>query len=380
MKKRIISFSIIAAMLLSPIAAFADTDADSTSESTKVPGSTASGYTTVGDSEDFKTITQGDLTYHDIYNGKTEDRKEVDNLDALVKQALYKVPEGGKYSIAEYWAAIATGIFAANPESYWSVNSRPFELRFMKDAAPNNYVLSSSGSIIPSYGNLQYALSAQKKEKHTTNSNDKLTRLADVNTIYSGMRKANSLADVQTAACNLLAEVNPGRAQAKDFMKYNKLKAMSEDTTKDTVYYHLMATRDKMNNAFDYKYTCFGIAYSDFTIIPFTGDDGQGATTALEGYSSLGPALAQVEKGKVIPGFSSEVEESEKKSHVINDSMEAAEHEVAYSWALDTTMSSTLSNSKALSFKQGESFEFSAEQKAGWTFEAGISLDRKSVV
>ena len=97
-------------------------------------------YNTQGASEDFKSFTRHDdnqeTTYYDIYEGQTKDRPVVDDLDVLVERTLYNCKViGTDYTPAQYWAAFANGVFAANPLSYYSVNKKPYKDRYGRTQA-----------------------------------------------------------------------------------------------------------------------------------------------------------------------------------------------------------------------------------------------------
>ena len=286
----------------------------------------ANNYNTLGKSEDFKSFVRTDnnqrTTYYDIYGGQTEGRKDVDDLNVLMEDTLYNSKViGTNYTPAQYWAAFANGVYAANPESYYSFNNRPYKDRFMND------VNGGRG-----YGNLYKALSSVEGSSQSTGKNKKT---CDIHTIISGKRTAKNLNEVQEAAYSLLVEVKPGKIKTSDFRKHSSLKAMAEDDESDgTVMYNLMATRDRHGGTYRYIYNCLGIAYSDFSITPVSAEynedeqNNTGMTPALRGYGNIDNALSAVRSGTKIEGFTAQENNKRTVSSLINESTQPATQQI----------------------------------------------------
>ena len=317
----------------------------------------ATTYNTQGASEDFKSFTRHDdnqeTTYYDIYEGQTKDRPVVDDPDALMEQTLYNCKViGTNYTPAQYWAAFANGVFAANPLSYYSVNKKPYKDRFMND------VNGGKG-----YGNLYKALSSVKGSTQSTGKNKKT---CDIYTIISGKRTAKNLNEVQEAAYSLLVEVKPGKIKTSDFRKHSSLKAMADDKESDgTVIYNLMATRDRDGGTYKYTYNCLGIAYSDFSITPVSAEyneeeeNSTGVTPALRGYGNLDNALSAVRNGTKIEGFTAKENGKRTISSLINESTQPATQQIKTTKSRKETLSSTISHKKQVTFSSTQSAKFS---------------------
>ena len=334
----------------------------------------AATYDTQGASEDFKSFTRHDdnqdTTYYDIYEGQTKDRPVVDDLDVLMEQTLYNCKViGTDHTPAQYWAAFANGVFAANPESYYSFNNRPYKDRFMND------VNGGRG-----YGNLYKALSSVEGSSQSTGKNKKT---CDIHTIISGKRTAKNLNEVQEAAYSLLVEVKPGKIKTSDFRKHSSLKAMAEDDESDgTVMYNLMATRDRHGGTYRYIYNCLGIAYSDFSITPVSAEynedeqNNTGMTPALRGYGNIDNALSAVRSGTKIEGFTAQENNKRTVSSLINESTQPATQQITTTKSREETLSSTISHKKQVTFSSTQSTKVSigAANDDFFHAEAGFSF------
>ncbi len=303
----------------------------------------------------FKEFTQGGVTYYDIYNGKTKDRPDVTDVDQLIQQVIYEKKDGQNYSAAEYWAAMAASIFASNEPSWRSYGAEgghgtdkdagEYKDRLTKD--PEN----GKGY----YGNLQKWLFSKSGAEDDTGNGSKY-RKNDINMRASGMMTAQSLAEVEDMAFQYLVDINPGKIDRNDFSEYNSLQGMNEESSAGDVIYHLMATRDRDGSTFRYIYNCFGIAYYDFQAAPFTGDEGEGLTTALKGYNSYDEAADAA--GETIEGFEYNASSKQHIDRVKNTSTEEASKEVSADWSQDEELSSEVTTLKGMTFGQEESAEF----------------------
>lgn len=333
----------------------------------------ANNYNTLGKSEDFKSFVRTDnnqrTTYYDIYGGQTEGRKDVDDLNVLMEDTLYKSKViGTNYTPAQYWAAFANGVYAANPESYYSFNNRPYKDRFMNDVNGDR-----------GYGNLYEALSSLTGKTQATGKNAKT---CDIRTISTGKRTAKNLNQVQEDAFSLLVEVKPGRIKTSDFRKHASLKAMEEDkNANQTVMYNLMATRDRQGSTFRYIYNCFGIAYSDFSITPVSAEyneaekNSTGATPALRDEDTLDEALDKVKSGETIYGFSVKENASSHVASFKNESTQPATQQISTQTSISEKLSSTVSENKQVSFSQSENAKISlGSNQAFFHFETGITF------
>ncbi len=332
-------------------------------------------YSTIGESEDFRTFTRTDdkytTTYYDIYDGKTSGRDDVSDLLTLMEQTIYHSNIIGRdCTPAEYWASFAVGVFASNHESYYSFNNKPFKTRFM-----NSVKKGGKG-----YGKLKEGLSSYSESKAST-KNTKAYRDCDVNTIVSGKRTAANLSQVQKAAYDLLTEVNPGKNRAKDYENNSSLKGMADDTDTGNVIYNLFATRDRQGSTYRYIYNCFGIAYSDFSISPVTAEydetkgNSTGASTALKDYNTLDEALAAVSAGTDISGFKPTSKDTGKVSSFKNESTESVEQEISMTKSKEETLSSSISHGNQTSFSSTQSVNFSfGTDEAFFKAQAGLSF------
>ena len=333
----------------------------------------ANNYNTLGKSEDFKSFVRTDnnqrTTYYDIYGGQTEGRKDVDDLNVLMEDTLYNSKViGTNYTPAQYWAAFANGVYAANPESYYSFNNRPYKDRFMNDVNGDR-----------GYGNLYEALSSLTGKTQATGKDAKT---CDIRTISTGKRTAKNLNQVQEDAFSLLVEVKPGRIKTSDFRKHASLKAMEEDkNSNQTVMYNLMATRDRQGSTFRYIYNCFGIAYSDFSITPVSAEyneaekNSTGATPALRDEDTLDEALDKVKSGETIYGFSVKENASSHVASFKNESTQPATQQISTQTSISEKLSSTVSENKQVSFSQSENAKISlGSNQAFFHFETGITF------
>ncbi len=325
--------------------------------------------------EAFKEFTQDGVTYYDIYNGKTKDRPKVDNVDKLIQQVLYEKRKGEKYSTAEYWAAMAASIFASNPSS-WRENGEEKNHGANKDARDykERLMADPNGEKNNKYGNVQHCLSSKSAIKDSSN-NKKKYRKNDVNMRASGMMTATSLEQVEDTAFQYLVDVNPGKINRSHFKKYNSLKGMKEESSAGKVIYHLMAMRDKDGGTSKYEYNCFGIAYYDFQAIPFTGDEGEGLTTALKGYDNLDDA-----KGKTISGFEYNSSSDTQIDRVRNESGRDIVRSISSEWSNDEELSSEITTLTGMTFGQEESAEFTfGNDTAFFHADAGFTFTEEEL-
>lgn len=349
-KYRVIAISTALIMALTPAASFA--------------------LDTQGNKEAFKEFSAGGYTYYDIYNGQTEGRPEVDDMETLIEQTIYGKKNGQNYSVAEYWATLAADIFAANSQSYRSYNDDKGHGASKSADAYNKRFKQNVEKGRESYGNLQSALSAKSQKKMSTGNNKKY-RKCDINTIVTGKQTAKNLSQVQDAAFQLLVDVNPGKIKKSDFKSQNELKALSDDTGSGDVIYHLMATRDRDGGTFRYIYNCFGIAYSDFTISPQSGDNGEGVTTALKGYDTLDAALAE---SKEIEGFKYSDNNKEINNAVINKEAKEVKNTLTVEWSNDETLSSEISHLEGRSVSENQHIDFNFGKDTA-VFKCGFGFD-----
>lgn len=314
-------------------------------------------YDALGDSEDFEsfTRTEGGYTtnYYDIYEGQKEGRGTSYDMEALMQKALYETKvKGTDYTPAEYWAAFANGVFASNPESYYSYGGKSYKKRFTQDVNKGD-----------GYGNLQKALSSLEGSRQYTGKGKAKT--CDINTLISGRRTATNLNDVQEAAYRSLVEVKPGKIKTSDFRKFGSIKTMADDDSNGTVMYNMLTTRDREGKTFRYTYNCLGIAYSDFSITPITAqyneDEGNstGATTALKDYETLDAARTAAKAGKEIAGFKTSASDKGTVSSFTNESTEYVSQDITVEISKAEELTSEISHSKQVSFSSTQSVNFS---------------------
>lgn len=359
MKRKITQVLLVLLLLLTPTSVFA--------------------LDTVGETDAFKEFTEGDVTYYDVFGGQTEGRPEVTDVDQLIQQVLYEKREGQAYSVAEYWAALATSIYASNPAS-WRIygndgnhgnnkDYQDFQDRLSLDPAKDK----------DDYGNVQKWLSSKNGTEISTGNKDKY-RKCDINMKASGMMTAQSLAEVEDMAFQYLVDVNPGKIKTSDFNKYNSLPGMNEESSAGDVIYHLMATRDRDGGTFYYDYNCFGIAFYDFQAIPFTGAEGEGLTTALKEYENLDDAVDDTENQQVIEGFEYDASATNHIDRVRNTSEQDMTKEISGEWSMDEELSSEITKLKGMSFSQEESAEFTFGKDTGFFHAAaGFSFTEEEL-
>lgn len=360
MKRKITAVILILALLLTPSFSFALDTQDS-------------------DGERFKEFSQDGVTYYDIYNGQTKDRPEVDDMDALIEQTLYGKKDGQKYSAAEYWATLATSIFASNPSS-WRMNGKDGD-----HGADKNYQdFQDRLSLDPAegkddYGNVQKWLSS-KSGKEVSTENKSKYRKCDINMKASGMMTAKNLSQVEDMAFEYLVDVNPGRIKTSHFDSYNSLQGMNEDSTDGDVIYHLMAMRDRDGGTFYYEYNCFGIAFYDFNVQPFTGKEGEGLTTALSEYDNLDEAIDTELSGDDITGFVSEGSSKTHIDRVRNTAAEEVTKHMDVNWSQEESLSSEVSHVEETAFSQGQSASFTfGKDTAFFHAETGFSFTEEEL-
>lgn len=346
-KSRILLAAVTAVMMMCPAGTFA--------------GST---YDTRGESEDFMSFQRDDITYYDIYNGQTEGRPVIDDMDKLMRDVIYNckfemTDSGGGKTVyktpAEYWAAFANGVFASNPESYYSYNGEPYKTRF------TGYPESKKG-MKSYYGDLQDALCTAEGGKFY-NGGPNSDRQKDILTRTTGIQTATNLNDVQEAAYYALSNMNSGKIKASDFRQFSSLKAMADDKGDGKVLYNLLTTRDRQGKTFRYIYNCMGIAYSNFTVTPISapadGSKSTGVTTALKDYDDLDDAMDDVKSGKSINGFTASEDDKMTRDSFRNSSTGEQSKTLTLGERKAETLSSTVSHSEQVSFSSTQSANFS---------------------
>ena len=346
MKSRILLSVVTAVMVLCPAGAFAD-----------------STYSTQGESKDFKSFQRDGVTYYDIYNGQTEGRPVIDDMDKLMRDVIYKckfetTDGSGEKTVyktpAEYWAAFANGVFASNPESYYSYDGQSYKTRF------TGYPESKKGKK-SYYGDLQDALCTEEGGKYY-NGGPSSDRQKDILTRTTGIQTASNLNDVQEAAYYALSHMNSGKIKASDFRKFSSLKAMEDDKGDGKVLYNLLTTRDRQGKTFRYIYNCMGIAYSNFTVTPISapveGSKSTGVTTALKDYDNLDDAIDDVKSGKSIDGFTASEDDKVTSDSFRNSSTGEQSKTLTLGERKAETLSSTVSHSEQVSFSSTQSANF----------------------
>lgn len=194
------------------------------------------------------------------------------------------------------------------------------------------------------------------------------------------MMTAKNLSQVEDMAFEYLVDVNPGRIKTSHFDSYNSLQGMNEDSGDGDVIYHLMAMRDRDGGTFYYEYNCFGIAFYDFNIQPFTGKEGEGLTTALSEYDTLDEAIDAELLGDDITGFVSEGSSKTHIDRVRNTAAEEVTKHMDVNWSQEESLSSELSHVEETSFSQGQSASFTFGKDAAFFHaEAGFSFTEEEL-
>lgn len=327
--------------------------------------------------ERFKSFEQNGVTFYDVYNGQTEARPEIENSEALIKQALYSKPDGRSYSPAEYWASFATLVFASNPASY-RFNSEEGDHGSSKGAD----VFAEHFTVDPvdgtkNYGDVQKWLASQEGGSGGTDGSE---RLRDVNMKASGLMTARNLSEVEDMAFEYLADVAAAKVDANDFSKYNTLKGMNDKASTGDVFYHLMAVRDREGKTPYYEYDCFGIAYYDFKLTPFTGEEGEGLTTALAGYETVDEAVSAYTAGHTVRGFNYSDSSSKHAEGVRNSYADTSDHEVTTNWSQEEELSSEVSQLTGTTIAEEQAVNFTFGKDDGFFHaETGFSFTEEEL-
>lgn len=327
--------------------------------------------------EEFKSFEQDGVTYYDAYNGQTEARPEVEDSETLIKQVLYAKKDGQDYSAAEYWASFASLLFASNAPSYLSngdesnhgedKDAGDFAKRFTSDPVNDqNY-----------YGNVQKWLSSQEGGTAGTKGSE---RLRDINMKASGLLMARNLSEVEDMAFEYLEDVAAAKVDGSDFSKYNTLKGMNDKSSTGDIFYHLMAVRDREGKTPHYEYNCFGIAYYDFEFAPFTGEEGEGLTTALRDYETLDEAMSAYTAGKTVRGFNFSDSSSSRVERARNDAAEENPHTVTLDWSQEEVLSSEVSQLRGTTVTEEQDVNFTfGKDDAFFHAETGFSFSEEEL-
>lgn len=304
-----------------------------------------------------QTFERDGVSYYDVEQGKTTARTDVDNIKTLAEKALYTPIEGTDYSPAQYWASLATGIFSSNPSSWREYGNDSkhgsektagdFKDRFSADPKKKKN----------DFGNLYEALTDTEANSVST-KNTSAYRKRDINMKSTGLVSAKNLNQVQDHAYELLVDINDRQLSTKQFKKTAPLEYMTNHKDSDgTVLYQLMATRDRIGKTYHFIYNCFGIAYYDFTISPFTGENGEGFVTAIDGYDSLEEAEDAVGSGVALKGFNANSNATPTSSYSKNEGTSEITDLLGTEWQNEHSMGSEFSTMEGFEASYGESGE-----------------------
>ncbi len=306
-------------------------------------------YDMVGSS--VQAFERDGVSYYDVEQGKTTARTDVDNIKALAKKAIYTPIEGTDYSPSEYWVSLATGIFSSNPSSWreYDDDSKHGSKKSADDFKDRFNANPKEGK--NDFGNL-YKTLTDTETKSISTENAGAYRKHDINMKSTGLVTAKNLSQVQDHAYELLVDINDRRLSTKQFKKTAPLEYMTNHKDSDgTVLYQLMATRDRIGKTYHFLYNCFGIAYYDFTISPFTGENGEGFVTAIDGYPSLQEAEGS---GVDIKGFNANSNASPTSSYSKNEGTNEITDTLGTEWQNEHSMTSEFSTMEGFEATYGE--------------------------
>jgi len=339
-----------------------------------------------GEAPEFKCFESGGVTYYDIYGGQTKDRPDITDMDSMIDKTL-----GGNIIIDEkgntlmclpltYWAVLADSIFAANPSS-WRENGE--SNGYGSNKTINDYMdrfVHNPDKSKSYYGNVYDALRSEGGYEASTNNKSKY-RKCDINMKASGRMTAKNLSEVQDKAFQYLVDINPGNIKKSDFAKYNAIPTMTEDTGNNgPVIYYLMASRDREGGTFFYEYNCFGIAYSDFEVVPVTGEEGEGLTTALKEYDTYDEAVEALESGVSVDGFTYENDSKSVIDESRNSKSTVVRKTLSSEWSKDESLTSEISSLKGKTFTAGQAANFSfGKDDAIFKAEVGVDFSEEEM-
>ncbi len=339
-----------------------------------------------GETPAFKCFESDGVTYYDIYGGQTNGRPDITDMDALIDKTLNGniiVDEDGDTLLClplTYWAALADSIFAANPSS-WRENGESNGYGSNKTANDYRYRFTHTPAKSKSYYGCVFDAFRLERGTEASTGNKSKYRKCDINMKSSGQMTAKNLSEVQDKAFQYLVDINPGDIKKSDFAKYNAIPAMTEDTGNNgPVIYYLMATRDREGGTFFYEYNCFGIAYSDFEVVPVTGEEGEGLTTALKEYDTYDEAVEALESGVSIEGFTYTNDSKSVIDDIRNGKSSSVSKTLSSEWSKDESLTSEISSLKGKTFTAGQAANFSfGKDDAIFKAEVGIDFSEEEM-
>ena len=234
-------------------------------------------YQPVKSSKIQSTFSIDDYDFYDIFGGEMSDkeRPHVNDVYALMSNTLKSAPvkndprakQTDGPTLLEHWANVACGIFAATPSSYYYHDA---EDNFGEKKSENlfkQHFMSNGLKEGKDSGNIPKLLSQPESVKMDTGSwtiHEPLTA-----TKSSGLQYAKNLSEVQRVACNQLKGIMWGPLTSDDFLRFNGIKAMSEDTGKGDCLYSIVTTRNVEGDdiaGYTFKYNAFGLVFYDFNL------------------------------------------------------------------------------------------------------------------
>lgn len=282
-------------------------------------------YKCWGKTEPLKIPASGGLperTCYDIYEGNEKERKDTEEKDLFLKDAL--VNKGQLF----LWSQAAYHIFQSVHDSYWNHSHKSWEKNFGKSA----YYIDL----------IDYLCNRHDRKK------------GDIAKMSTGLSLASSLNEVETAAGDMASKLIGRKLKGSDFIKCCNLEPFHDENSKNKqkVFYTLAGVSDRYGKTFQYGYNVFGLAFYNFRLKIVS--DGKKFNSAIDKYKNIDEAIADLKRGSAVPGFTynSGNMKSENVDLLINKSSIESQGKSIQTVGTSETVSNSITNSREYSFSE----------------------------